>query len=803
MTNAKKFDLGVFPPKDIKISSIITGDMPEDKIQIDSSHIKRANTIFPFLINDLENNLKSKVVVSIFGGSGVGKSEIGSLIAHYFKLQGFGAYVLSGDNYPKRIPVNNDKERLKRFTDGGEKALEEYLGTEEEIDFTLLNKIISDFKNSKSDIVLKRMGRTPESISYDTLNFKDVDILLIEWTHGNNPRLNGIDYPIFLFSTPEETLKHRQSRGRDIGVDSPFTNMVLKVEQSLLNAQKDSSFLIVNKNGEIIKKMFDGVMLNLYPDSCGGSLTNLIKILNKDEFKNTFSSLYILPSMFQSDLDRGFSVISYDLDTKFATKDDLLKLEEMNISLKLDFVLNHLSVSSFQFKDLLEKGENSKYIDTFIDWNKFWENHGEYSSEGYIVPDEKYLEKLFMRKQGLPILRIPFPDGSYKYYWNTFYQKVTLTPPTLKELIKIEGIDTHNSSEILKVIKDSINNKISTQNMNFDKKYKTQLVRYLDTKCTTYLGQMDLNGESETVWEFYEQTFNKLSNYGAKIVRLDAFAYMHKKIGFSNFFNEPGTWDYLNRIKKIANRYNLTLLPEIHGKYEDKLHENLSKKGYAIYDFFFPGLVLHAIEKAENKYLINWIEEIINNGYKTVNMLGCHDGIPLIDVKGLLDEGTIEDLIQIVNGRGGKIKDLFGPDGKKISYYQINATFFSALGENEKKLLLARAIQIFMPGIPDVWYLDLFAGTNDYKAAENIGHKDINRTNLSKKEISKRLKKSIVKDQLSLLKLRNTHPAFSMDSKLTIEKTESNILKLIWKNGSKMATLKANLLTYNFNIETR
>ncbi len=84
-------------------------------------------------------------------------------------------------------------------------------------------------------------------------------------------------------------------------------------------------------------------------------------------------------------------------------------------------------------------------------------------------------------------------------------------------------------------------------------------------------------------------------------------------------------------------------------------------------------------------------------------------------------------------GRGGRVKNLFGHDGKQIAYYQVNATFFSALGEDERKLLLARAIQMFMPGIPQVWYLDLFAGKNDYEAADNggiAGHKEINRTTL-------------------------------------------------------------------------
>ena len=63
---------------------------------------------------------------------------------------------------------------------------------------------------------------------------------------------------------------------------------------------------------------------------------------------------------------------------------------------------------------------------------------------------------------------------------------------------------------------------------------------------------MDLNAKSELVWDFYEETLKKLSTYGCKILRLDAFAYLHKQIGESNFFNKPGTWKYLERIKQIA-----------------------------------------------------------------------------------------------------------------------------------------------------------------------------------------------------------------------------------------------------------
>ena len=73
---------------------------------------------------------------------------------------------------------------------------------------------------------------------------------------------------------------------------------------------------------------------------------------------------------------------------------------------------------------------------------------------------------------------------------------------------------------------------------------------------------MDVNAKSPLVWKFYEATLKQLKAYGCSILRLDAFAYLHKAVGESNFFNEPGTWDYLSRIKEIADRHQLILLPD-------------------------------------------------------------------------------------------------------------------------------------------------------------------------------------------------------------------------------------------------
>ena len=93
-----------------------------------------------------------------------------------------------------------------------------------------------------------------------------------------------------------------------------------------------------------------------------------------------------------------------------------------------------------------------------------------------------------------------------------------------------------------------------------------------------YLGQMDLNIKSPLVWEYYEDTLKKLAGYGAKIIRLDAFAYAAKEPGAKNFLNDPGTWDLLGGVKALADKYGLTLLPEIHSRYEEKYTKHWDKK---------------------------------------------------------------------------------------------------------------------------------------------------------------------------------------------------------------------------------
>ncbi len=256
------------------------GDMPGDRLEITDRHHELAQEILPEIKALIEARGNRKTVVSVFGGSGAGKSEVATVVARSAKTLGIRTYVVSGDNYPLRAPVQNDAgrrmiyrsaglsalSRLKEFQsawvdelvslwpsdgdvdpslataraevrayqDAGREALSAYLGTPYEVDFGLVNSIVGRFRSGEIWIALKRMGRSQQETQFESVNMTGVELLILEWTHGNSPYLDGLDASFFLRSTPEQTLKHREARARDDRIRSPFTELVLEIEQQKL-----------------------------------------------------------------------------------------------------------------------------------------------------------------------------------------------------------------------------------------------------------------------------------------------------------------------------------------------------------------------------------------------------------------------------------------------------------------------------------------------------------------------------------------------------------------------------------------
>ena len=252
-------------PSGMTWNDIPKGDMPGDKVNISKAHVSRANILFPLIAEEIKKLAKDgqkKYVIGICGGSGAGKSGAAAVLAWYFNEAGVGCYNMSGDNYPRRIPKDNDAERIRVYEEGGVDALRDYLGSDQEIRFDEVSEIINKFKAGDRVIALRRMGREENDLWYDEIEFSDINVLIIDWTHANSDNIKGVDIPVLLNSTPLQTMEYRKLRNRDAGADSPFVTMVLNIEQGKIKEQAVKAKIIMGREGQILsyneyKKLMD------------------------------------------------------------------------------------------------------------------------------------------------------------------------------------------------------------------------------------------------------------------------------------------------------------------------------------------------------------------------------------------------------------------------------------------------------------------------------------------------------------------------------------------------------------------
>ena len=316
--------------------------------------------------------------------------------------------------------------------------------------------------------------------------------------------------------------------------------------------------------------------------------------------------------------------------------------------------------------------------------------------------------------------------------------------------------------------------------------------------CTFCEEQIDLDIKTQTTKDFIRKTLKNMCRHGASLIRLDAFAYAVKKPDTSCFFIEPDIWELLYEIENIVKEEGADILPEIHEHYTIPM--KIADKGFWIYDFALPVLTLHALYNHTGKYLKNWMEICPMKQFTT---LDTHDGIGIVDVKDLLPDEEIETVKEQMYKQGANVKRIYSSETyNNLDIYQVNTTYYYALGNNDDAYLLARAIQFFAPGIPQVYYVGMLAGSNDIALMERTKNgRDINRHYYSKEEIEKEQERPVVQKLKELMILRNTNPAFSLEGKIEIQ-TNNDKLIITRKYKSDSITLKADLTTYKFEIET-
>lgn len=314
--------------------------------------------------------------------------------------------------------------------------------------------------------------------------------------------------------------------------------------------------------------------------------------------------------------------------------------------------------------------------------------------------------------------------------------------------------------------------------------------------CTFDSEQVDLDVTSETTRQFIRDSLTGLARRGARIIRLDAFAYATKKAGTSCFFIEPEVWEILDFAKAVLDPLGVEILPEIHEHYTIQL--KMAERGYWVYDFALPMLLLHTLFTGDGTRLKHWLAICPRKQYTT---LDTHDGIGVVDVRDLLSDDEIEAAQEALYTRGANIKKIYNSTAyNNLDIYQLNCSYYSALGNDDQAYLLARAIQFFSPGIPQVYYMGLLAGENDIALLEEtkVG-RNINRHYYSLEDAANQLERPVVRQLFALMRFRNACKAF--DGELEILDADTpNRLTLQWTHGDSIARLEADLTGHRFKI---
>ncbi len=313
---------------------------------------------------------------------------------------------------------------------------------------------------------------------------------------------------------------------------------------------------------------------------------------------------------------------------------------------------------------------------------------------------------------------------------------------------------------------------------------------------TTFTGQqIDVDVRHPTTRAYLHHVIDRIAEAGARRARLDAVGYAVKTPGLTSFMTAE-TFDFIDDVTAWCHDRGLEVLVEVHSYYRQQIE--IARQVDRVYDFALPPLVLHALLAHDADPLLAWMQVRPTNA---VTVLDTHDGIGVVDVgadgndpsrPGLLSPDQLDALVETIHAAsGGTSRLATGSAASNVDLYQVNCTFYDALGRSDERYLLARALQFWTPGIPQVYYVGLLAGSNDTEllTRSKVG-RDVNRHHYTSDEIDENLRRPVVQALLRLIRFRNAHPAFGGDCHL---EGGGSALTMTWTSGEDLARLEADV----------
>jgi len=302
--------------------------------------------------------------------------------------------------------------------------------------------------------------------------------------------------------------------------------------------------------------------------------------------------------------------------------------------------------------------------------------------------------------------------------------------------------------------------------------------------------QIDIDVESPAGWAYLVEILDRFAEANVGLVRLDAVGYAIKRAGTSCFMM-PETYEFVERLAEAARTRGMDVLVEVHGYHRDQI--DVADRVDLVYDFALPPLTIDALTTGDAEPLRAWIDIRPDNA---INVLDTHDGIGVIDVgvdqrdrsrPGLLPPERIHDLVEGIHTRSnGESRQATGAAAANLDLYQVNCTFYDALGRDDASYLAARMIQLMLPGVPQIYYVGLLAGSNDMDllARSGVG-RDVNRHHYTDAEVDAALERPVVRDLIDMLRWRATDPAF--DGCFELVDSPTGTLRMRWTNGDAVA----------------
>ncbi len=295
--------------------------------------------------------------------------------------------------------------------------------------------------------------------------------------------------------------------------------------------------------------------------------------------------------------------------------------------------------------------------------------------------------------------------------------------------------------------------------------------------------QIDLNfANPRVLLEFVDILLEYLER-GARILRLDAVAYLWKEIG-TTCIHLPQTHrvvKLLRSVLELAAPGRLLLTETNVPQAENRSYFGAGDEAHLIYQFSLPPLILHGLYTGSSRYLTEWMMEQQANppppGCRVLNFTASHDGIGMRPLEGLVPPAEVDLMLEGMRERGGFVSYKSNPDGSK-SPYELNISLFDAfrdprLDQDSWHIPAFRVSQILalsLQGIPAVYLHSLTATRNDHEGVERTGRtRSINRRQWDRGELERLLASPdsdtarVFRDYVRVLKIRRDHPAFHPD----------------------------------------